>query len=484
MMTRRLRTLCWPDMPQRRQQSHLIIGRQFVSEEAESYKKSLFKDYELGSSEMKTMRPRHTAETMDRTRPGAAEPMAPLSDELPLLLPLEPLEEDEPLLVEATTTPSMTGAGTGTVVHVLLDGGGRSGDQLVGDLPVLGRGRALGSGGVGVELAASRGVGGVLEGGGQLLEVLVGGDIAVLDLDDTVSVGLDRVLIGDAAGEDRGHVGGVQRGDLAPGTLILNAAVLGQEQGDAVAGVLLDLGLPAGLDEVRGVAPRVVVEGEEVGTGAVVSAVEVLELLDDVLGDIGGRVAGGDGAVAAGVDVVLDVTGDGADVGGGAGRLLVVDDLVTAEEEQGVGVVGEGVDSREHGLQVLLVGEVDARVGEEFHSLVVVLRVVDRVHTDGVDAEVLEVLDVPLETRDVNQGVSGVSGTTWLVSHATDVETLVAGPECCMRRYLTISLDGDLWGAAAARLSGLERAGASCNGSAREEQNGRYRLHVVEFEFK
>lgn len=48
----------------------------------------------------------HTAEIMDRTSPGAADPIAPLSDELPLLLPLEPLE-DEPLPVDATTTPSM-----------------------------------------------------------------------------------------------------------------------------------------------------------------------------------------------------------------------------------------------------------------------------------------------------------------------------------------------------------------------------------------
>lgn len=48
----------------------------------------------------------HTAEAMDRMRPGAAEPMAAFSDELPLLLPLEPLE-DEPLPVDATTTPSM-----------------------------------------------------------------------------------------------------------------------------------------------------------------------------------------------------------------------------------------------------------------------------------------------------------------------------------------------------------------------------------------
>lgn len=341
-----------------------------------------------------------------------------------------------------------TRASAGTVVHELLNARGGGGDQLIGDLPVGGSGRALGSGGVGVELSITRGVGGVLEGGGQLLEILVGGDLAVLDLNDTVSVRLDRVLVGNTAGEHSGHVGGVQGSNLAPGTLVLNAAVLGQEHRDSVAGVLLDLGLPAGLDKIRGVAPRVIVEGEEVGTGAVVTAVKVLELLDNVLGHIGRGVAGGDGAVAAGVDVVLDVTGDGADVRGGAGSLLVIDDLVTAEEEKGVGVVGEGVDSREDRLQVLLIvrlvgistverelgrvhvqGEVDARVGQEAHALIVVLRVVDGVHTDGVDAELLEVLDVPLETGDVDQGVCRIGGTTWLVSHATDVETLIAGPE-------------------------------------------------------
>lgn len=345
-----------------------------------------------------------------------------------------------------------TRARAGSVLHVLLDGRGGSRDELVGDLPVGRGGRALGSGGVGVKLAVTRGVGGVLECGGQLLEVLVGGDLAILDLDDTVSVGLDRVLVGNATGEDSGHVGGVKSGNLAPGTLVLNAAVLGQEQGDAVTRVLFDLGLPARLFKVRRVAPGVVVEGKEVGTRAVVAAVEVLELLDNVLGHIGGGVSGRDGAVAAGVDVVLDVTGDSTDIRGGAGGLLVVDDLVAAEEKQGVGVVGEGVHGGEDGLQVLLVvrlvgistverelgrvhvqGQVDARVGEEAHALIVVLRVVDGVHTDGVDAELLEVRDVPLETGDVDQGVGGISGTTWLVSHTTDVETLITGPECCVR---------------------------------------------------
>jgi hypothetical protein len=46
----------------------------------------------------------------------------------------------------------------------------------------------------------------------------------------------------------------------------------------------------------------------------------------------------------------------------------------------------------------------------------VVLGVVDGVHTDRVDTEVLEVLDITLQALEVEQRVLGVRSTTWSMS--------------------------------------------------------------------
>ena len=109
---------------------------------------------------------------------------------------------------------------------------------------------------------------------------------------------------------------------------------------------------------------------------------------------------------------MLHVTGDGLDVGSGVVVVRVVDDLVTGEEGEGVVVLGEryrwwrrctggrrrcrrcaGLGTVEGVLgSVDIEDQVDAGIGEGVHALVVVLGVVDRVDTDGVHAEVLEVL--------------------------------------------------------------------------------------------
>lgn len=363
-----------------------------------------------------------------------------------------------------------------TVLHVRVDPGRRSWDEKVGDIPLVRLGRTRRRGRVGAVATISfRVLGGGIR-GLELVKILVGLDLAVGDVHDTVAVCLGRVLIREPTREDGRHVGRVERGNLAPRAVVLDAAKLGEEHGDAVACVPLDLGLPARRDKVGRVAPRVVVEGEEVDGRAVVAAVKVLQLLLDVVRDVGRRVADGDAAVAPGVEVVLDVARDGADVRGHAGSLLIVNDLVAAEEEEGVGVVGEAVDRREDGLEIFLVvreegigpvqrelgavdvqGEVDARIGEETHALVVVLRVVHRVYADGVDPQGLEVLNIPGEGVDVQQWVRGICGAAGLVGHAADVEALAIGPECCRccqsvsdgvscfgQDHLTIALDRHL----------------------------------------
>jgi hypothetical protein len=56
--------------------------------------------------------------------------------------------------------------------------------------------------------------------------------------------------------------------------------------------------------------------------------------------------------------------------------------------------------------------QVDTSVVEHLHTLVVVLRVVDGVDADRVDAERLEVGDIALESLEVEQRVGCVGGTT------------------------------------------------------------------------
>ena len=109
----------------------------------------------------------------------------------------------------------------------------------------------------------------------------------------------------------------------------------------------------------------------------------------------------------------------GEHLGGGEDTLkvfLVVADtgLLTVERELG----GVGVESN-----------VDTSVVQHLHALVVVLAVVNGVDTDGVDAELLEQLDVAGQRLGVGDRVGGIGGTTGLVGDTTDVEALLASIE-------------------------------------------------------
>lgn len=55
--------------------------------------------------------------------------------------------------------------------------------------------------------------------------------------------------------------------------------------------------------------------------------------------------------------------------------------------------------------------------------------VVDSVDADGVDTELLELLNVALAARLVGNGVLCIGSATGLVVNTTDVETLVASKE-------------------------------------------------------
>lgn len=103
----------------------------------------------------------------------------------------------------------------------------------------------------------------------------------------------------------------------------------GLQDGETIVSKVLDLDVPAGGLEVT-IAPRVVVEGEEIGSHIIRTTVEVVGGLHTVLSDISSRVSNGDLAETTSADVVADITGDGLDIGSGlVSVVLVVDDLVS-----------------------------------------------------------------------------------------------------------------------------------------------------------
>lgn len=345
---------------------------------------------------------------------------------------------------------------TSTASQVLLGGGGNSGQGITLNVPVGGvlRGAAAGTASA-VVLAVAGGVVGLLE--GSLQGVVVGQllDGVAADLDQTVVAGLLGVLIDETTGVDTGHLGGVESADLLELTGVGVAAVFGKEERNTVAGEVLDLLVPAGNLERGGVAPGVVVEGEEVTALIFGTAVHVLGHLQTVGVDIGSGVTDGDLAQIVTSQERTDVTSDGLDVRSSGRGGTVVDDLVTGEEGQSVVVLGEHLDRGEDVLKVdVVVGslgigtvdgvpgsvdiqhQVDTGIGQGAHALIVVLGVVDGVHTDGVEAEVLELLDVTLAAIGIGDGIGELGGAAGLVVNTADIETVVALEE-------GIALDGD-----------------------------------------
>lgn len=81
-------------------------------------------------------------------------------------------------------------------------------------------------------------------------------------------------------------------------------------------------------------------------------------------------------------DVLLQIALDGADVGwDGAGGLDIIDDFITGEEPQEIGVSFEGIDDREDALEVVfVVGGQGVMAVEGFAAK----RRVDVEGTDGV----------------------------------------------------------------------------------------------------
>jgi hypothetical protein len=61
----------------------------------------------------------------------------------------------------------------------------------------------------------------------------------------------------------------------------------------------------------------------------------------------------------------------------------------------------------------------------------VVLAVVDRVHTNSIDAQLLELGDIALANAGVGQRICVRRGAAWLIVYTADIEARAALPERC-----------------------------------------------------
>lgn len=125
-------------------------------------------------------------------------------------------------------------------------------------------------------------------------------------------------------------------------------------------------------------------------------------------------------------------------------------DLVAGEEEQRVAIPCKLRDRGKDVLQVSVIvrsrgliaiqrvqrrvdiqSQVNAGIGQSIHARIVVHvgAVVDRVHTDGIDSQLLELFHIPHTPFGVGDGVDGCRRAAGLVVEAFDVEAVVAGEE-------------------------------------------------------
>ncbi len=125
--------------------------------------------------------------------------------------------------------------------------------------------------------------------------------------------------------------------------------------------------------------------------------------------DICGGVTDRDLAIITVAKVLLDISRDSLDVGGGVASWDVVDQLVPGKEQEKVVVFLKLVNGGKNVLEVNgivrlggfvsadgvfggidIQGEVDASIGQLFHAHIVVLAIIDCVDADGIDAQFLE----------------------------------------------------------------------------------------------
>lgn len=244
----------------------------------------------------------------------------------------------------------------GTVLQVLLSWCRHGRQSIASDIPV-GWVRSWASVGTtsAVIATVTAGVLGLLESSLQGLVVGQLLDAVAVHLDQTVVAGLFGILVDETAGVDAGHLGGIESADFLELAGVGVAAILREEERNAVASEVLDLLIPARNLERRWVTPGVVVESEEVTALVGSTAVHIFGHLQTVGVDVSSRVTDGNLTQFASTQVRAKITSDSFDVRSSLGRWAIVDDLVTGEEGEGVVVLGEHVYSGEDVLQVDIV---------------------------------------------------------------------------------------------------------------------------------
>lgn len=357
------------------------------------------------------------------------------------------------------------------VVHALAQIGVGRGGQDAGGEPVAGldgRAAAANGGADGIAGAVDTGGGGLLHLGRQVLKVLQGLDAVAAGGDETELVGGLEVHVDDTTAPNVVHLGAEQDGHVGEGTGTgLVAAVLGKEGGDGVVGELIGAVLVAGGGVAGVTTPLVDVVSEEVNgvCGSVADQV-VGDLLTDGSIVIGSVTNGQGGTVVLLLDVGLHVTDGGLDVGHRVGVVDPVGNLVTGEETDHVGVLGEGIDdlgvaSEQIGIPGRVIGlnglggsrqigdDIDTGIGQGVHALIVGRVGADGVSADDVGAELDQVGNVTLAALDIGQrvdiveagaaGTAGRAGVVGLVGDTTDKEL---GTVVGVEELLPLDLNG------------------------------------------
>lgn len=336
-------------------------------------------------------------------------------------------------------------------VETYISGSRRdSGQSIAGNVPAGALSRASRSTSSAVISAISSWVGSSLERGLKSREISTLFDGGARDRDETVLASLLRVFVDKTTRVNTSHLSVVKSCDFLEFTRVGVAAVLGQEDGNTVSSEVLDLLIPARDLEGRRITPGVVVESEEITTLISGATVHVFGHLETVGVHVGGGVSDRDLTVSTASNVLSHITGDGLDVWCSGGGGIIVDDLVTREESQGVCVVRKRVDGREDVLEVdCVVGwcgggtvervegcvdienQVDTSVCESGHACIVIGSVVDCVDTDGVDAELLELCNVSCAGGFICDRVNELGRSSRLVVDSADIESAGSLEECC-----------------------------------------------------
>lgn len=211
-----------------------------------------------------------------------------------------------------------------------------------------------------------------------------------------------------------------------------------------------DLLIPAGSGESRRITPRIIVESEEVTALIIGTAVHVLSHLHAVLGNISSRVSDRNLSVSSASNVLSHITSNSLDILCSSSGRSIVDDLVSGEEGEGVGVPCESINGSEDVLKVhrvvgrSWVGTVQGVVGavdiknkvdtsscQCCHAGVVIGAVIDSVDTDSVNSQLLELCNVSCAGRGRCHWVDEFGGSTGLPIDTADVESGGSSEESC-----------------------------------------------------